>query len=118
MATGPTLIQTGHDGRIALYEWTLGSSEVGLPVVIPHKADKTIHVWGTFGGAVSIEGSLESDPVTATNFFVLRDAAYALISGKTALFGDQIVTHSYLLRPVAGAGVSAVTVRLLMVGGG
>lgn len=112
----PALVTDYYDDRTRLYEWVLTGSQSGVGVVVPHKADKTVQWFGDFGaGNIQIEGSLESDPVTATNYFVLRDASHALLSGKTSAFGEVVLTNTYLLRPVA-ASVNSVTVRLLMVG--
>ena len=115
MATGPTVIIGPHDGRTVLLQWTLGASEAGLPAVVPHKADKTVHVYGTFGGAVQIEGSLE-DIGAPAHWEVLRDPQGTLLSGLTARTLKAILENVYLIRPVSGAGVVAVTVRVLIVG--
>ena len=113
--TGPTLIVGPHEGRTFLYEWTLVGNETGNPVVVPHKGDKTIHGYGVFGGAVSIEGSLESFGSSA-GFKVLTNPGGVALSGFTATFLETILQNVNQIRPVAAAGIAGVTVRLLIVG--
>jgi len=112
--TGPTLVAQPFNGWAPIWQWTLGSGETGTAVVVPDKAEKTIHVFGTFGGNVSVEGSLETDVATAANFVVLTNSRGEALSALTATTLATVQENVYLLRPVAGSGVSAITVRLLM----
>jgi hypothetical protein len=113
--TGPTRVVGPHDGRTYLWEWTLGTGETGTPVVVPHKAEKTVHVYGTFGGTVTLEGTLEGPAETPAHFVGLTNSKGDAISA-TADYLATIQENVYLIRPVAGSGVTAVTVRVLMVG--
>lgn len=110
--TGPTRITTPYSGVIEAWEWTLAAGENGTPIVVPDKADKTVHVFGTFGGNVAIQGSLET--ASPANFVALTNSRGDSLATISATTLATIQENVYFLRPVAGGGVSAVTVRVLM----
>lgn len=99
-----------YNGKVLAYEWNLETGETGEAVAIPHLADVTIQMTGTFGAAVAIHGSL--DPVLATAAFApLNDISLSAISRTTAGIAT-VLENVYWIRPVAGA-VTAVRVLLL-----
>jgi hypothetical protein len=115
----PVNIKHGHDGGADLFEWR--DVVTGSPLMsagdtigwlhLPVKADKSVHVYGAFGGTVAIEGTLEDTPA---NPITLTDPGGTLLTFTTT--GLRSVLQPVLqIRPSPGAGVSATTVRLLAV---
>ena len=110
-------VTTPLDGSgLALWVWeTLAANEVGDPVRCGPYNDKTVQLVGTFGGNVLIEGSLDPDGVV---YSTLNDPQGNALSAIAAAKIESVLEHSYLIRPSAGAGVTNVTVWLLLATGG
>lgn len=108
-----TAVSTPHDGvNVKLIKWlALAANDTGQPFNVAAYSDKTVHLVGTFGGNVLIEGSLDPDGVA---YATLNDPQGNPLSGISAATVENILEHCYLLRPSAGAGVSAVDVWLLL----
>lgn len=108
----PTEVLTPLDKRgLRIFKWAVvAASDDCTPVVCGQYTDKTVYMYGTFGGNMSLEGS--PDPSGST-YVVLTDAQGNAISGKSAAFTEQILEMAYKVRPVAAAGVGAVDVFLM-----
>lgn len=108
----PTEVLTPLDKRgLRIFTWNaVAASDDCLPVICGQYSDKTVYMYGTFGGNMSFEGS--PDP-SGTTYVVLTDAQGNAISGKSAAFVEQILEGAYKVRPVAGVGVGDVDVFLL-----
>ena len=97
-------------GGATVYSWQLASGDVGSPVISPGHSDKCVQLFGTFGAAVTLQGSNEAGP--PTNWETLTDLQGTAIV-KTAAALTQITENPYQIRPSAGA-VTSVTVLLLV----
>ena len=108
-----TVVTTPHDGvNVKLIKWlALAANDTGQPFNVAAYSDKTVQLVGTFGGNVLIEGSLDPDGAVYTT---LADPQGNALSGIASVRIENILEHCYLLRPSAGAGVSAVDVWLLL----
>ena len=110
-----TVVVTPHDGGgVKLVRWLdLAANDTGRPFVVAAYPDKTVQLLGTFGGNVLIEGSMDTSEADAV-YATLNDPQGNALSGISAAKVENILEHVYLLRPSAGAGVSAVDVWLLL----
>ena len=115
----PVLISHGHNGGADLFEWQdvataspfMNAGDTIDWLHLPIKADKSVHVYGAFGGILVIEGTLEdtpANPVTLTD-----PAGVALMFTATGL--RSILQPVLQIRPNPGTGVVNTTVRLLAV---
>jgi hypothetical protein len=86
----------------------LVASESGLPVEIPEYNDKTVSITGTFGGAVTIEGSNDG-----TNYVGLKDAITGTAISATSNGIFVIKENARFIRPVAAVGVTGVAVSIV-----
>lgn len=114
-----TRLKTPLDGPIAIFQWTgltNRTSDTGDPLNLPHFADRSVQVKGTFGtgGTVIMEGSNDRESDTPT-YFPLVDPQGNDIS-FTAAGGEQILETTYLIRPrvTAGDGTTDLTVTILV----
>ena len=96
------------------YTWAgLTPGDVGVPVSAPGAADRSVHVFGTLGGAsVVIEASNE-DAASVSDYETLHDAQGTPLSLSSA--GIYFVAENgNLVRPrISGGSGSSVTVILL-----
>jgi|SRR3990167_3639703 len=102
---------------LRIWKWAeVDASDDCTPVLIAGFTDKTVFFLsaGAFGGSLTFEVSPE--PVTASARYVTAKNAEAgaAISGVAAEAAHTILTHGYLGRPTAGAGVSNVDVYLVL----
>lgn len=111
MAVKPyTIIQANrHPSYCVVVEWLLNAGDTGQPFDGVAFPDKTVQMSGTFGGAVTMQGS--NDVVNASEWNGLTDPQGNSVS-MTAAGLEAIMENPYWIRPSAAAGVSAVTVRL------
>lgn len=116
MAVVPwTVVVTPFDGGgVKLVKWEgLAANDTGKPFAVAAYPDKTVQLVGTFGGNILIEGSM--NPVIADAVYAtLNDPQGNALSAISAARIENILEHVYLVRPSAGAGVSAVDVWLLL----
>ncbi len=112
MATGVTKVRNHpFAGDVLVYKWVLEANETGVKVDVPRHSDKTVHIFGTFGGTVTIEGGC--DPDGTSDFVTLEDNLGNSLSFTAAdikLIGPNV----YKIGPKAGAGVSNTTVFLMV----
>ncbi len=112
MATKVTKIRNHpFSGDVLVYKWVLEDNETGDKVEVPRHSDKTVHLFGTFGGTVTIEGGCDPDGVA--DFVTLSDTDGNLLS-FTSKDCKPVVQNVYKIGPKAGAGVGSVTVFLMM----
>jgi|SRR5215510_15048721 len=106
------------DGEADLFEWlNFSNGDVIGWLVLPQKADKTLHMYGTFGGTVTLDGSLESG--TPSNPFTINDSrGEGNPLSFTANDGRTLMENVLQIRPNPGAGVTNTTLRILCVRGG
>lgn len=96
----------------------LTASDTGLPVSFPKHSDKTVSIFGTFGGAITMEGTddVRGDPSHADHvnaaWVPLTDSLDAAAISKTANAGEVLLQNYKWIRPKAAAGVSAVSVAM------
>ena len=98
-------------GDVLLYRWILTADETGDKVDVPRHNDKTVHLFGTFGGAVTIEGGL--DPDGSSDFITLDDHLGSNLS-FTAAGCKAVAQNVYKIGPKAGSGVTSVTIFLMV----
>ena len=99
---------------VLLYKWILTADEHGEKVVVPRHSDKTVHLFGTFGGTVLIEGGLDPDMADdSADMFTLDDPEGALLS-FTAADLKTVLQNVYKIGPVAGSGVTSVTIFIMV----
>jgi len=113
----PVEIRNGHSGGADIYEWLgLADGDTVGWLTLPIKADKSVHVYGAFGGTVTIQGSHEDVPANPVTLNDSRGEGNPLTFTATDL---RVVLEPVLkIRPLPGGGVSDTTVRLLAVRGG
>lgn len=100
MATGPLKIMPGT------WKWTAIAAESGSPHdVNPYTKLIDVQMLGTFGGTVSIEGSLDDGVTWATMEDLQGDAISLTSAGYRTI---QNVPRK--IRPTGGAGVTAAEV--------
>ncbi len=97
-------------GDVLVYKWVLEANETGDKVEVPRHSDKTIHIFGSFGGTVTIEGGC--DPDGTADFVILEDNLGNALS-FTAASVKLVGPNAYKMGPKAGAGVSNTTIFLL-----
>ena len=109
------VLVTPHDGGgVKLVVWEgLAATDTGRPFNVAAYPDKTVQLVGTFGGNLSIEGSMNPTEAAAV-YATLNDPQGNALSGISAAKIENVLEHVYLLRPSAGASVSAVDVWLLL----
>ncbi len=115
MATGVTRIKDHpFTGDVQIYKWVLAASETGDKVVVPRHSDKTVHLFGTFGGTVTIEGGCDPDMADdSADMILLQDQADVDLS-FTAKDCKTVVQNVYKIGPKSGVGVTSVTVFLMV----
>jgi len=99
---------TRHKTHAIVVEWQLASGETGQPFDGIEFPDKTVQMSGTFGAAVTMEGS--NDVTGAGVWNTLTDPLGNVIS-MTSGGIETILENPYWVRPNAGA-ITGVTVRL------
>ncbi len=114
-----TQLITPMDGPIEIWQWTgltKRTLDTGDPLNLPHFADRSVQVKGTFGtgGTVIIEGSNDRETDTPT-YAPLVDPQGNAIS-FTAAGIEQILESTYLIRPrvTAGDSTTDLTVTILV----
>lgn len=117
MAT--TLIRDAAPDKLVYARWVLANGEAGVALESAAFADKTAHVFGTFGagGQVELEGS--NDPAVAspggsTNWFPLVDPQGNPIS-KTSQAGETILENPRFIRPRVSAGDGNTSITVVIV---
>lgn len=78
MAEVAAVDSTGQMNGALIKEWTITGTDTGAPVELFGYGDKTVQFSGTFGAAVSLQGSIDG-----VNYVTLTDLDGAAIS-KTA----------------------------------
>lgn len=108
MAVGNT-VDYRYRANVALAEWAnLVANETGDAIEIPEYNDKTVTITGTFGGAVTIEGSNDG-----TTYIAAKDALSGSNISATAN-GAFVIKENYkFIRPVAAAGVTGVKIVIV-----
>lgn len=108
-----THVARQHGGRVYVIEWTgLLQGDTGAWMETAHYGDKTLHVYGTYGGAtVTLQGSNENTP---SNGFALTTPTGAL--SFTSNDGAQVLENPLHIRPVVtgGDGTTSLTARVCM----
>jgi len=96
----------------------LGSGDTGLPVNVSKYPDKTITVDGTFGAAVTLEGTNDergdpkhSDHVNAP-WVPCTDTLDTGAFSKTANAGETILQNYKWMRPVKAVAAGTVVITL------
>lgn len=107
-----TLVPTPRS-RIQLRSWVLTATDDGGWVEMSALQDRTVHLFGTWGGGtISIEGSNEAAPVAgAGNSIILRDPAGNALT-FTANGLKAILELPRWIRPRATSGVTSVTILI------
>jgi hypothetical protein len=114
----PEINEIGRWTYVAIWRG-MASGDDAEPIKLAGSNDRTAQVIGTFGGAsVSIDGSLEIYPATATNFATLTDPQ-GLALTFTASKVEAITELTNLIKPTltGGGGSTLVDVYLLVRGG-
>ncbi len=109
-------LSTENQGRCQTVTWSgLTTNDTGQPWPRADYSDKTVQIFGNFGGtgSVSLEGSNDprviSDPSNAV-WFTLTDPSSTAIT-KTAAAGEQILENPKWIRPSVTLGTTpAITV--------
>ena len=119
--TNSELLHSLGHRNIRVFKWTgVNASDECVPVVTGAYNDKTVYFIkdGTgFGGSMSLVGSPHPDFLNNTGtatFVTLSDPQGNTISAKTSNTVEAILEHAYLIKPIAGSGVAAVDVYLVL----
>lgn len=107
--------KVAEDGRnYKIIKWAnLGASDEGRPFNVSEYSDKTVHIEATvLTSGITIQGSI--DPDNAATYRTLSDPQGNALSAITTQTIENILEHTYWLKPVAGASVSGGTVYLML----
>lgn len=106
----PTIVD--GEGHTVVVTWVLGTGDDGEPVRYAGAADRTVQIFGTFGGAtVTMQGTLEN---VATTWAPVTDPQGNAIAATGATI-EAITELVRQIRPVVtGGSGSSITVLLLM----
>ena len=103
MANIPVVELSRLPGAHAFLWETLTENDTALPLIVPHRADMSVHVLGTFnGGTVVIEGS---NIVTTPSYITLVDQSDNALS-FTAAGLEAIAANVWQIRPRISAGAT------------
>jgi hypothetical protein len=113
MATRTQTTTTSEEQRTLVVRWNgLANGDDGVAVPFGYSPERTIQVFGTFGGGtLSLEGSLE--PSSPANWVVLTDPQ----GNPIALTSDSIETvmeNTMWVRPVLAGGAAGSVSVLVM----
>ena len=112
--TGTTIPQQ-TDAVSIVQEWTgMLQGDDGSWLLLSHYNDKSVHVFGTFGGAtVTLQGSNESTP-TSGNAVGLNDPTQTTLS-FTSKGLKQVLENPLYFRPLVtgGDGTTSLTIRMV-----
>ena len=107
----PTItdVSDRKDGSAILVQWADGgsnnSANTYLPVSFPKHADKSIQVYGTFGGAsIALNGSNDNIG-TPANFAALNDPSSTVIAITSAKI-KAVLENTVHVQPVASGGTA------------
>jgi hypothetical protein len=96
--------------------WLLASGDTAMPLLIPRYADKSVHIFGTFGGAtVAMKGSNDPDLVSFDNIY---DFEGTDISQTAARKPWIILPNVYALKPTITGGDGTTSLKVAIVGRG
>lgn len=97
---------------------SLTASDTGEPYEFAKFSDKTVQVFGTFGGTVTLQGSNDprvlSDPNNAV-WATLTDVQASALTFTAAGIGT-VAENPRFIRPSVGTGVTSVTISLQAAG--
>ena len=101
-------------GGVKIVTWSpLTSSNVdGTPFVCPMFSDKSVQVYGTFGGAtVTVQGSNDSSSPTYATLADPQGNALTVTLAKI----EQVLENTYSVRPLlsGGDGTTSITVKMM-----
>ena len=100
---------------IAVY-WELGAGQEGDPLSIPRYNDKTVHIFGTWGGAsVSLLGSIDPN---RENFGVLTDDDKTPITQSADGVPRVIVPNALSIKPVVTGGDETTEIIIAIMANG
>lgn len=101
-----------NDPDARVVSWAMGIADTGLPIESFRRADKSVQIAGTIGGAtIVIQGSNDG-----SNWSTLRDPASVDLS-FTAAGLKAILEHTRFIRPVTSGGTgSAIVVSIYFSG--
>lgn len=114
----PTITQrnTSGLGHVLTVTWAaIGDADTCAPVQMGAYADRSVQVFGTFGGAtIAIVGSNEdtNDPALATNYVALHDPQGVALT-MTAAKIEEIAEITNWTKPTTASGTaSSLTVAM------
>ena len=108
MATTLTVNDRYRANLIELVWPALSASETGVAAEYPEYGDKTVAITGTFGGAVTLEGSNNG-----TAWVGLKDAQSGAAISAIADSIFVIKENTKFIRPVAAAAVGSVSIQVI-----
>lgn len=106
-----------------IVEWTgLLNSDTGKPYVCPHRADKSVHVYGTFGagGNCRIQGTnnqaFDTAGSAASPTYATLNDPHANALDFTLAKIEEVLENPNAIRPniTAGDGTTSLTVSMLI----
>jgi hypothetical protein len=115
MATLPASVLEFNRMQCRRAAWVgLATGDDGAPIDWSAFADKSVQVFGTFGGAtVTLQGSNDEGPVP-TNWTVLTDMQGNALNFTTAAL-EQVSENTCWVRPVVtGGAASGITIQMLL----
>ncbi len=113
----PVKQNTPFDGAIELWTWEgLTENDVGLPVLIPSRADRSIQFIGDFGGGqIDVEGSNVPESVLDADHETLSDPFGSLVEAiGPSIIGLTENTYQVRPKPVSGTNMD-VDAHLLVI---
>lgn len=97
---------------LAVY-WVLEQGDTATPITIPRYSDRTVHIFGTFGGAsVSLEGSIDPAGVV---YGVLTDDDKSDITQTASAAPRVVIPNVLTVKPTitGGDGSTSITIALM-----
>lgn len=99
-----------------LGSWNLKAGDTAVPLLCPRYSDKSVHIFGTFGGAsVTLQGT--NDPALAV-YGNIYDSAGTDITQAAAGKPWVILPNVYAIKPVITGGDGTTNLTIAIIGRG
>jgi hypothetical protein len=116
MAEVGSLVSNVCQRRSEVHTWILTENGYGKPVKVPHLADKTYAMFGTWGGAtVVLEGGFDlTDPAADAGYQTLHESDNTTAISLTANGIGVVLENPVYIRPkISNVGTTSVKIVLV-----
>lgn len=114
----PCILKKGGVNRVTTVSWlNIPQDEGGLYIELPNHQDKTVHFYGTFGGATaSMYGSNDERVITDSgnaNWVLLVDAQGNVMS-KTSSAMELVIDNPRFIKCEVSGGDGTTSINVVM----